>query len=332
MANILAIRFGALGDVAIALPVLYSVAKNYPEHNFFLLTRKSYARMYVSPPANLHIIPVDLKEYDGVMGLNRLYSEYLKGLRIDAVADIHNVLRSWILDFRFMLRGVKVARREKSKADRARLLRKTNKDLTPLKPYYQRFADVFERLGYPVRWEFESLDVVVPNGFSSECKYIGVAPFSANAGKVYPLEKTKRVVELLSAIDGVKVLLFGGGAEERSVLEEWASEFENVESLAGRFSMQEELGIMKTLKVMFSMDSANMHLASLVGTPVASLWGPSHPAVGFRPWGQSADSYIQLDLPCRPCSEWGAKPCYRGDWACMKFEPEFIVNRIKSFL
>lgn len=332
MANILAIRFGALGDVAIALPVLYSVARNYPEHNFFLLTRKSYARMYVSPPVNLHLIPVDLKQYDGFKGLNRLYSEQLSQLRIDAVADIHNVLRSWILDFRFLLSGAKVARREKSKADRARLLRKINKDLTPLKPYYQRFADVFGRLGYPVRWDFESLDAKTPEQYLEKCKYVGVAPFSANAGKVYPLEKTKRVVELLSAMKGVKVLLFGGGAEEKRILEEWASEYENVESLAGRYSMQEELGIMKVLRVMFSMDSANMHLASLVGTPVASLWGPSHPSVGFRPWGQGSESYIQLDLPCRPCSEWGAKPCYRGDWACMKIEPEFIVNKMMRYI
>lgn len=332
MANILAIRFGALGDVAISLPVLYSVARNYPEHNFYFVTRKGYARMFVNTPANLHIIPVDLKVYDGLRGLSRLYSEQLKGLKIDAVADIHNVLRSWILDFRFKLNGARIAKREKSKAERAKLLRRTNKDLTPLKPYYQRFADVFERLGYPVRWDFDSLDVQTPDAFPSDCKYIGIAPFSANNGKVYPLEQTKRVVELLSAIKGVKVLLFGGGAEEKRMLEEWASGYKNVESLAGRYSMAEELGIMKALKVMFSMDSANMHLASLVGTSVLSLWGPSHPAVGFRPWGQSPDSYIQLDLPCRPCSEWGAKPCYRGDWACMKIEPELIVNRIKSYL
>lgn len=332
MANILAIRFGALGDVAISLPVLYSAARNYPQHNFYFLTRKNYGRMFIAAPSNLKVIPVDLKEYDGFAGLNRLYSEVIKPLNINAVADIHNVLRSWILDTRLRLSGAKIAKREKSKRERAALLRRNGKDLTPLKPYYQRFADVFGKLGYPVKWDFTSLEVETPAAFASDVKYVGVAPFSANEGKVYPLEKTKRVVELLNGIKGVKVLLFGGGPKEKEILEGWAAEFENVESLAGKYSMAEELGIMKALSVMFSMDSANMHLASLVGTKVASLWGPSHPSVGFRPWGQDPESYIQLDLPCRPCSEWGAKPCYRGDWACMNFDPEMIVKRLKAYL
>ena len=74
---------------------------------------------------------------------------------------------------------------------------------------------------------------------------------------------------------------------------------------------------MGQLDTMLSMDSANMHLASLVGTRVVSIWGGTHPYGGFLGWNQKTEDCMQLDLSCRPCSVYGNKPCLRGDYACM---------------
>ncbi len=55
------------------------------------------------------------------------------------------------------------------------------------------------------------------------------------------------------------------------------------------------------------MDSANMHLATLVGTPVISIWGPTHYFMGFSPLN-NVDSIVEVSreiLPCRPCSVYG---------------------------
>lgn len=89
---------------------------------------------------------------------------------------------------------------------------------------------------------------------------------------------------------------------------------------------------MSRLDAMVSMDSANMHLASVVGTPVVSVWGATHPFAGFMGWGQPAENAIQVeDLPCRPCSVYGNTPCLRGDFACMaSIAPERIVKRIEE--
>jgi ADP-heptose:LPS heptosyltransferase len=51
--------------------------------------------------------------------------------------------------------------------------------------------------------------------------------------------------------------------------------------------MREELEIMRGLRIMLTMDSGNMHLASLVGTRVISIWGAPHPYAGFLGYGQS---------------------------------------------
>ena len=72
------------------------------------------------------------------------------------------------------------------------------------------------------------------------------------------------------------------------------------------------------METMISMDSANMHLASLVGTRCISIWGATHPFAGFLGYGQSENDIVQIkDLTCRPCSIFGNKKCYRGDWACL---------------
>jgi ADP-heptose:LPS heptosyltransferase len=82
------------------------------------------------------------------------------------------------------------------------------------------------------------------------------------------------------------------------------------------------------------MDSANMHLASLFGVPVVSVWGATHLFAGFMGYGQSADNAVQIDaLTCRPCSVFGNKPCFRGDHACMEWiKPEQISEKVNRIL
>lgn len=78
--------------------------------------------------------------------------------------------------------------------------------------------------------------------------------------------------------------------------------------------LREELILMSNLDVMVSMDSANMHLASLTGTPVVSVWGATHPYAGFLGCNQKEENAVQVSMPCRPCSIFGNKPCQRGDY------------------
>jgi ADP-heptose:LPS heptosyltransferase len=76
-----------------------------------------------------------------------------------------------------------------------------------------------------------------------------------------------------------------------------------------------------------------MHLASIVNTPVISIWGATHPFAGFLGWGQSTSQVVQTDLSCRPCSVFGNKPCFRGDYACLQqIQPAHIVQQVRSYL
>jgi ADP-heptose:LPS heptosyltransferase len=97
-------------------------------------------------------------------------------------------------------------------------------------------------------------------------------------------------------------------------------------------SLYREAVFMSHLNVMLTMDSANMHLAALAHTPVLSIWGATHPYAGFLGWGQHLDSVIQLDMPCRPCSIYGSKPCSKGNYPCLNgIAPAGVVARILKY-
>ena len=330
MRRLLVIRLSALGDVAMTVPAVYSLARRYPTLQIDVLTRPFFARLFVDPPANVHLIAADFKgEYKGVCGLWRLLRR-LTALRPDGVADLHNVLRSWVIDAWFRLRGVRVAMVDKNRRSRRNLFRTKE----PQRNFTERYADVFAALGFPVTLDFTSLfaegGAVPPCVPPTPC--VGIAPFARYGNKTYPPEQMRRVVELLCS-RGVGVWLFGSRGAEAATLEAWAAAIEGCESVAGRYTIEEELALMSCMDVMVSMDSANHHLASLAGIPVVSIWGSTTPACGFMGYGQPAANALCLDLPCQPCSVAGKPACPKGHLDCLnRLEPQTIADKVASLL
>ena len=342
MANILVIRFSALGDVAMTIPVIHSLAVQYPQHRIMVLSRDTFAPLFEGLPDNVLFRGVDLRgEYAGMMGLSWLYHD-LKEEKFDAIADFHDVLRSKYLRWRFRLTGVKTAHLDKGRGGKRKLVRPKHKVMECQKSSFERYAEVLRKIGCPIQPTFVSLfgekkgDITAIRpltGDKGDNKWIGIAPFAAHPGKIYPLSRQEVVLEQLSARRNTKIFLFGGGRKEIEVLEKWAKRFPNVISTAGKLTFHSELALMSHLDVMLSMDSANMHLASLVNIPVVSIWGATHPYAGFMGWKQSPANALQADLPCRPCSVFGNKRCLRNDYVCLqKITPEMVVKRIESVI
>ncbi|WP_332027787.1 glycosyltransferase family 9 protein, partial [Kaistella sp.] len=174
----------------------------------------------------------------------------------------------------------------------------------------ERYADVFRDLGFSVELSHQYRTV------SLQKNGIGFAPFAQHEGKMLPLEKSFELAKYLSK--KYRIYFFGGGKHEVETLDNWVSQIPNAENVAGKLSLKEELSKIARLEIMISMDSANMHLASLVGTRCISVWGSTHPHAGFLGYGQSENDVVHIkDLTCRPCSVFGDKKCYRGDWACL---------------
>ena len=343
--HLLVIRFSALGDVAMTVPVVYALAQQYPDVRITVLSRNFARPLFEDLLPNINFMEADLKrEYHGITGLNSLYRR-LVAKQFTAIADLHSVLRSSYLRMRFNLDHYKVAHIDKHRKDRRRITSSSNKQLIQLPTSFQNYADVFARLGYPVNVQFRSIfsedggDMnLLPESLprptvGQPC--IGIAPFAAHEGKIYPLRLMEQVVEqLLAKHPDARIYLFGKGQREDETFPKWCAAHPQCVYVSQHLNnLRDELILMSHLQVMVSMDSANMHLASLVATPVVSVWGATHPFTGFMGWNQSPENAIQIPLECRPCSIYGQKPCLRGDYACMRnIAPEQIVNRVELIL
>lgn len=318
--NILVIRFSALGDTAMLLPVLYGAALEQPDCTFTLLTSHRNAELVTnSAPSNLHIWGVNLKNYKGVIGLRRLHNEALSK-QFDAVADMHDVLRTKILRCFFRMKGIPVSVIDKGRREKRMLCRQGKKKrLIPLLHTTQRYANVLHQLQIKTALWW-------PTPYPRK-KGIGIAPFAKHQGKIYPLDKMEAVIAALSK-RGEPICLFGGGPLEEQQMRRWSAIYPNVRFTPGR-SLSEEIQAMAKLRVMLTMDSANMHLASLAGTRVVSIWGATHPFAGFLGYGQSESDCIQANLPCRPCSVFGNRKCQFGNYPCMQaITPQEILQKL----
>ena len=344
--NVLVTRFSALGDVAMAIPVVYSVCRGNPGTRFVFVTKKSQESLFINAPSNLVVLGIDFKhEYKSTADLWRLFRDLRREYNIDAYADLHGVLRSYVLCALAALNGIKCHSIRKGRLNKRALTRSRNKVMLPLLSSRARYREVFFRFGFSMTETFKGLygegGKADPSEFASVTgpkaageKWIGIAPFAKHQGKIYPLDMMEHVVEELTKLPGVRLFLFGGGEHERKVLGDWASKYSGVVSLSDKphgFTL--ELALLSHMDTMVTMDSANMHLASLVGVRVVSVWGATHPYCGFKGFGQLESDIVQLPMTCRPCSVFGNKPCSRGDYHCLAgIPPSMIVSKVMNVL
>ncbi len=335
--HVLVIRFSAMGDVAMLVPVLRAVTARYPNLKITVVTRGFFAPIFKNIP-RVKVYDADLKGlHNGIMGLCRLAKE-LRDLELDAVADVHNVLRSHVLNSVFYFYGIKVSQINKGRDEKKALTAENNKVLKQLKSTPQRYADVFESLGYPVDLsnpEFPEKLKMSPNTLAitgkNLLKWIGIAPFAQHQGKVYPLDLMEEVIAKLSGEGKSKVFLFGGGKAENATLEDLAAKYENVHAAAGKLRFEEELALISNLDIMLSMDSGNAHLAAIYGIPVVTLWGVTHPYAGFAAFNQPAENHLLPDLhefPKIPTSIYGNKIPEGYEKVMRSIDPEKVVEKV----
>jgi ADP-heptose:LPS heptosyltransferase len=328
-----------MGDVLMTLPLLKETLKLNPELKIFFLTKKPFGQLFEGIDG-LTVLEVDFDQYRGFFGLYRLGLELKFKYQIDTVCDLHDVLRTKIIRWAMRLKTFTI---DKGRREKKLYL----KNPVKLKHTTERYLEVFKRLdlntSLPETFYYESsLDdqKFVENYLATQklngLTLIGIAPFSKHFTKIWPLEKLEALISLLSQHHNLRILLFGGGKEEINQLNQLAKKFPICLSIAGQFNFKQELAMIQKLKVMLTMDSGNMHLASLAGVKLLSIWGGTHPDLGFAPMNASNSEIIQIDrneLTCRPCSSFGRADCPLGHFKCMhEISAERVYQRVTSVM
>jgi ADP-heptose:LPS heptosyltransferase len=339
--HILVIRLSAMGDVAMIVPVLRALIQQYPNLKITVVSRPFFKPFFDGIP-NVNFFAVDLqKRHKGFFGLLRLFLD-LKKLDIDAVADLHNVLRSKVVRSLFALSGKKIAFTDKGRAEKKALTSLTNKVFKPVKPMVERHVETFEKLGFSIdltnpKFPIKAIlsDEILKITGNKTQKWLGIAPFAQYQSKVYPLDLMQKVIDELAKKNSIKIFLFGGGSEEIQKLNQLQNNHSNVIVLAGKLKFNQELEVISNLDVMLSMDSGNSHIAAMLGVKVITLWGATHPFAGFSPFNQPLENCITADrekYPLLPTSIYGNKKVDGYDDVMRSISVENIVKKIYFIL
>ena len=329
--HIALIRLSAMGDVAMLAHTVRAFQAVYPDVKLTIVTRRLFAPFFNG--LNVDFLFADTKgRHKGVKGIWRLWRDICK-LKVDAVADMHSVMRSSVVRSLCWLSGKKTAVIDKGKIEKWFRVGYNSHNSVPLKHTVVRYCDVLRRMGYEFEDPTPAVRKDAPNPMGEKSGvWVGFAPFSAHDGKTYPEDLRVEVVKLMSERYG-RVFIHSGGGAEAEFARNMESQYENVTALSGKVDLSGELNLMSHLDCIVSMDSLAMHMASLVATPVVSVWGATHPSLGFLGWGCPTEGILQEEMPCRPCSVYGHKPCESKDYKCLRcITPEMIVSKIDELI
>lgn len=339
--HLLVIRLSAMGDVAMTVPVLRALTLQHPSIKVTVASKAFFKPFFDGIP-NISFFTVDTSHrHKGLLGIFRLYRD-LKKLRVYAVADLHNVLRSKIITAFFSWRGKKTATVDKARDEKKALTRAKNKIFKPLTPITQRHAEVFKKLGFSINLSNPIFpdkavlteDILALTG-KKEGRWIGIAPFAQHQAKVYPLDLLEQVVKTLSENLNNTIFLFGGGRTEKSLLKTIAADRSNIIVTTGRTNLAQELQLINNLDIMLSMDSSNAHIAAMQGVKVVTLWGATHPYAGFTPFNQPFENALVSDrekYSLLPTSVYGNKKVAGYEDAMRTITPQMVIDKVNHVL
>lgn len=330
-----------MGDVAMTVPVIRALVQQHKDVKVTVVSRPFF-KPFFDDIDRVAFFGVDLENrHKGFFGIYRLFKE-LKKLKIDMVADFHNVLRSKILRTFFKSTRTKTAFTDKGRKEKKELTRLEKKVLKPVKSMVERHVDTLEQLGFKVdlsKITFPkklvlSDEILTVTGEKSNNKWIGIAPFAQYQTKVYPTERMQQVILDLSTNENYKIFLFGGKNELNS-LKNLQQNLKNVIIVANKLTFKQELQFIPHLDVMLSMDSGNAHIAAMYGLKVVTLWGNTHPFAGFVPFNQPLENSLIPNLenyPFLPTSVYGNKIVAGYEDVMQSIAPEEVVAKISTNL
>ncbi|WP_417362657.1 glycosyltransferase family 9 protein [Galbibacter sp.] len=338
--HILAIRFSAVGDAAIAVPVLRALLQQNPGLKVSVATQ-SFLKPVFETVEGVSVLPADIRgKHKGIKGLYKFYSE-IKNQNFEAVADLHGSLRSRVIKLFFFFSAVGSKTINKGRSEKRALVK--GNIFKPLKSSTERYADVFRSLGFKVDLSKDvfpakqPLSTDVHNLIGTGTKpWVGIAPFAFYDTKMYPLDLMEKVIDSISKTGNYQLILFGG-KKELPELKLLSESYPNTAYTFGKISFEQEIKLISNLDLMVSMDSGNAHLAAMQGVKVLSLWGVTHPYAGFYPYKQPESNSLLADrkqYPLIPTSVYGNKApdSYKDVMRTIPVEAvvEKIINLTKS--
>jgi heptosyltransferase II len=338
--KILVIQTAFIGDAILALPLIQILKQQYPQASIDVMVVPRAADIFTHHPAISSIIQYDKRGIDkGIRGVWHL-ARKLRKEKYDLAVVPHRSFRSALVTrmlnpsvsigfdrsaFRWLFKKIVAYDRAAHEIERNLAL------LNPLNLHDVQFQ--LPQL-FPSKTDIQKIDSLLKEyGLDQYKNMIAVAPGTIWNTKRWPAERFAAVCRLLVSNQCAVVLL--GGKEDEGLCREMkdAVQDESLFNLAGSLSLLQSAELIRRCTVLLSNDSAPMHLAVAMGTPVVAIFGATVPEFGFSPRGPSDVVIETKGLKCRPCSIHGGKSCPIKTFDCMlSISPEVVVSRLKIII
>jgi len=325
----LVIQTAFLGDVVLTTPLLETLARRHGPVD--VVTTPAAAALLETHPAVRHVVPYDKRRADrGIRGLLRL-ARRLRAEHYQIAYLPHRSARSALLawlagiprrvGFRsgwpVLYTGVRTRPAAGHEIDRLLAL-------ADAPPHHQ----VAPSLG------ITSADVAaaetVLREIASDGPYVALAP-----GAIWGTKRWPGYVALAQQLAPRAAVIAVGGPDDVRLGDEIVAAARDAGGRAinacGRLGLREAAALIGRATVLVTNDSAPLHLAAAVGTPVVAIFGPTIPAFGFGPRGPRDVVVEHRAMPCRPCSSHGPQVCPLRHHRCMiEIRVEAVIHAIEE--
>jgi heptosyltransferase-2 len=323
--NSLVIQTSFLGDVVLTTPLLAHLAR---AGTVDVVTTPAAAPLLTGNPAIRRVVPYDKRGADsGVGGFRRIASRILAE-RSDAVCYLaQGSVRSaflalsagyrervgfntsagrWLYTRRITHRAVQ--------HHAERLLRLAAGDEASVAP-----SDLKPSL-FPSDSDRTAVDQLLSEQGASGDRLIALAPGSVWATKRWP--GFPALAQSLAQYGRIVII---GGNDDRELAADIGASATGTVDATGKLSLLESAELIGRAALLATNDSLPQHLASAMGTPTVTIFGPTVPAFGFGPLAPHSAAVGHETLPCRPCHPHGPAVCPLGHHLCMRDLPEPVV-------
>ena len=346
----LIIRLGALGDVVRTLPAAAALRQVYPGAHLAWLVEPAAAGVVdaagivdetlVFPRRDLM---ESLRDGDAQAAASQLwaFSRKLRARHFEVVLDFHGILKSGLLA-RLTGAPLRIGYGPGISKEGAALF--VNRRVSLPNPHVSRFdrnAALVRALAPDVPIPTEPLLVTSPlaaarlaarlrvtgqepsRGFA----LIHVGSSTGAAYKRYSPSEWSRTVDCLVAAEIEVWIVAGPNRAERRLAESVQRLSQGAAILAPETrSFDDLLALIDRAAVFVSCDSGPLHAASLSGTPVVQLLGPTDP-VHNQPWTETASERVHVPQPCSPCRRGCAEA------RCMRaIEPLEVADKVRALI
>lgn len=317
--NSLIVQTSFLGDVVLTTPLIEWLAKRGPVD---VVTTPAGSVLLANNPAIRRVLAYDKRgRARGAAGLMRLARE-IRTQERDAVAYcVQGSVRTAALAV-----AARYRRRVGFGTSAGRLL------YTDRVPYHadRHHAERILRLAageatvndaalrprlYPGEAERAAVDGLLRSAHAAPgTPLVALAPGSIWATKRWPF-----FPELARRVSGDhRVIVIGSDADAALSREIAAAAGPTIIDATGRLSLLGSAELIRRAALLVTNDSAPQHLASAMGTPTLTVFGPTVPEFGFGPLAPGSAVIGHETLPCRPCHPHGPARCPLGHWRCMR--------------